>query len=59
MMHRRLTTAGIEVAPHYHQLLVRAVCYVFIILRIKRSLHVRGGTKGGRKEGRNEGTKGK
>ena len=22
MMHRRLTTAGIEVAPHYHQLLV-------------------------------------
>ena len=23
MMHRRLPTAGIEVAPHYHQLLVR------------------------------------
>ena len=23
MMHRRLTTAGIEVAPHYHQLLVK------------------------------------
>ena len=23
MMHRRLTTAGIEVAPHYHQLLVQ------------------------------------
>ena len=22
MMHRRLTSAGIEVAPHYHQLLV-------------------------------------
>ena len=22
MMHRRLTTVGIEVAPHYHQLLV-------------------------------------
>ena len=22
VMHRRLTTAGIEVAPHYHQLLV-------------------------------------
>ena len=22
MMHRRLPTAGIEVAPHYHQLLV-------------------------------------
>ena len=22
MMHRRLTTAGIEVAPHYHPLLV-------------------------------------
>ena len=22
MMHRRLTTAGIEVAPHYHQILV-------------------------------------
>ena len=22
MMHRRLTTAGIEVAPHYHHLLV-------------------------------------
>ena len=22
MMHRRLTTAGIEVAPHYHRLLV-------------------------------------
>ena len=22
MMHRRLTTAGIEVAPHYHQLMV-------------------------------------
>ena len=22
MMHRTLTTAGIEVAPHYHQLLV-------------------------------------
>ena len=22
MMHRRLTTAGIEVAPHYHQFLV-------------------------------------
>ena len=22
MMHRRLTTAGIEFAPHYHQLLV-------------------------------------
>ena len=22
MMHRRLTTAGTEVAPHYHQLLV-------------------------------------
>ena len=25
MMHRRLTTAGIEVAPHYHQLLVRSI----------------------------------
>ena len=25
MMHRRLTTAGNEVAPHYHQLLVRGV----------------------------------
>ena len=24
MMHRRLPTAGIEVAPHYHQLVVRA-----------------------------------
>ena len=23
MMHRRLTTAGMEVAPHYHQLLVK------------------------------------
>ena len=23
MMHRRLPTAGIEVAPHYHQLLVK------------------------------------
>ena len=23
MMHRRLTTAGIKVAPHYHQLLVQ------------------------------------
>ena len=23
MMHRRLTAAGIEVAPHYHQLLVK------------------------------------
>ena len=22
MMHRRLPTAGIEIAPHYHQLLV-------------------------------------
>ena len=26
MMHRRLTTAGIEVAPHYHQLLVLGMC---------------------------------
>ena len=25
MMHRRLTTAGIEVAPHYHKLLVNSV----------------------------------
>ena len=24
MMHRRLPTAGIEIAPHYHQLLVLA-----------------------------------
>ena len=27
MMHRRLTTAGIEVAPHYHQLLVESTIY--------------------------------
>ena len=27
MMHRRLTTAGIEVAPHYHQLLVLEIVY--------------------------------
>ena len=34
MMHRRFTTAGIEVAPHYHQLLV-VVYYsaVFIVYR--------------------------
>ena len=32
MMRRRLTTAGIEVAPHYHQLLV---------VRIIRRCHVR------------------
>ena len=25
MMHRRLTTAGIEVAPHYDQLLVKSI----------------------------------
>ena len=25
IMHRRLTTAGIEVAPHYHKLLVNSV----------------------------------
>ena len=28
MMHRRLTTAGIEVAPHYHQLLVEGKLHV-------------------------------
>ena len=33
MMHRRLTTAGIEVAPHYHQLLVQ---HDNIITRISR-----------------------
>ena len=27
MTHRRLTTAGFEVAPHYHQLLVMCVIY--------------------------------
>ena len=27
MMHRRLTTAGIGVAPHYHQLLVLEIVY--------------------------------
>ena len=26
MMHRRLPTAGIEVTPHYHQLLVCCIC---------------------------------
>ena len=29
MMHRRLTTAGIEVAPHYHQLLVLEIVYQY------------------------------
>ena len=33
MMHRRLTTAGIEVAPHYHQLLVMSC-----LLRITTAL---------------------
>ena len=32
MMHRRLPTAGIEVAPHYHQLLVYQVCIYLILL---------------------------
>ena len=33
MMHRRLTTAGIEVAPHYHQLLVLiAILQVLVFL---------------------------
>ena len=27
MMHRRLPTAGIEVAPHYHQLLVIQISF--------------------------------
>ena len=27
MMHRRLPTAGIEIAPHYHQLLVNTQFY--------------------------------
>ena len=35
MMHRRLPTAGIEVAPHYHQLLVHQ-CQ---LRRAKQSLH--------------------
>ena len=29
MMHRRLPTAGIEVAPHYHQLLVIDFLFVW------------------------------
>ena len=28
IMHRRLTTAGIEVAPHYHQLLVLSLIHI-------------------------------
>ena len=35
MMHRRLPTAGIEVAPHYHQLLVNQ-CQ---LRRAEQSLH--------------------
>ena len=32
MMHRRLPTAGIEVAPHYHELLVMVYTrYTFIV----------------------------
>ena len=33
MMHRRLTTAGIEVAPHYHQLLVWWTYFEVLILQ--------------------------
>ena len=32
MMHRRLTAAGIEVAPHYHQLLVSVVRNMLTVL---------------------------
>ena len=32
MMHRRLTTAGTEVAPHYHQLLVSVVRNMLTVL---------------------------
>ena len=35
MMHRRLPTAGIEVAPHYHQLLVNQ----YQLRRAEQSLH--------------------
>ena len=35
MMHRRLPTAGIEVAPHYHQLLVNQCT----LRRAEQSLH--------------------
>ena len=42
MMHRRLTTAGIEVAPHYHQLLVDSKrrtsnCSKFDLLNSRKS----------------------
>ena len=33
MMHRRLPTAGVQVAPHYHQLLVQcAFVYMFLLV---------------------------
>ena len=41
MMHRRLTTAGIEVAPHYHQLLVvSSTRYIYRSQRyVRRTSH--------------------
>ena len=36
MMHRRLPTAGIEVAPHYHQLLVIPTLYEGDIVSVHR-----------------------
>ena len=38
MMHRRLPTAGIEVAPHYHQLLVKKNRYHLVRVDLKTCL---------------------
>ena len=48
MMHRRLPTAGIEVAPHYHQLLVmrraNEASLFFLGFPRKKSLFITGRT---------------
>ena len=36
MLHRRLPTAGIEVAPHYHQLLVLGALLLQILVSAKQ-----------------------
>ena len=41
MMHRRLPTTGIEVAPHYHQLLVAILLKYVIFVMLKTSDYAR------------------